>query len=76
MENKAYQDLLTQREATVMFNKGVKCALYILEKVETLTLEGRMHLHMELKKEIAESVDDLMRFASYGIGFFSSLTKG
>jgi len=58
MENKAYQDLLTQREATVMFNMGLRSALYILEKAETLTLEGRMHLHLELKKEIAESEDD------------------
>ena len=55
MINKTYQDLLTEREANIIFNKGLRAAVFVLEMVEWLSLEGRRHLLESLKKKIAES---------------------
>ena len=57
MENKAYHDLLTQREATIIFNKGVQAAINILESVYPLSPEGVKYMIELLKEQIAESED-------------------
>ncbi len=55
MRNKTYQDLLTEREASMIFNRGLRAAVFILEMEEWLSPERRRHLLESLKKKIAES---------------------
>ena len=54
MRNKTYQDLLTEREASMIFNRWLRAAVFILEMEEWLSPEGRRHLLESLKKKIAE----------------------
>ena len=78
MENKAYQDLLTQREATVMFNKGVKCALYILKmKCEMGDVVEFVDLLVLLK--IGDMIQWIGRFQIlhyFHVRFFGSIIGG
>jgi hypothetical protein len=55
MRNETYQDLLTEREANMIFNRGLKAAVFVLEMAEWLSPEGRRHLLESLKKKIAEN---------------------
>ena len=54
MRNKTYQDLLTEREANMIFNRGLRAAVFVLEMVEWLSPERRRHILESLKKKIAE----------------------
>ena len=45
----------TTRETTIAFNMGLQTAIYVLEKAETLSAEGRRYLIEELKKQIDHS---------------------
>lgn len=45
------------RETTMAFNMGLQTAIYVLEKAETLSAEGRRYLIEELKKQITCSED-------------------
>ena len=45
----------TTRETTMAFNMGLQTAIYVLEKAETLSAEGRRYLIEELKKQIDHS---------------------
>jgi hypothetical protein len=45
----------TTRETTIAFNMGLQTAIYVLEKAETLSAEGRRYLIEELKKQIDNS---------------------
>jgi hypothetical protein len=47
--------ILAEEEATLAFNMGLQTAIYVLEKTEKLSIEGRRLLLEELKKQIAES---------------------
>ena len=69
MRNETYQDLLTEREANMIFNRGLRAAVFILEMAEWLSPERRRHILESLKKKIAkreeyynskliESIDD------------------
>jgi hypothetical protein len=42
----------TEKETTMAFNMGLQTAIYVLEKAETLSAEGRRLLIEELKKQI------------------------
>ena len=55
MRNETYQDLLTEREANMIFNRGLRAAVFVLEMAECLSPEGRRHLLESLKKKIAEN---------------------
>jgi len=50
-----YRQKLSEREATVIYNMGLRKAIHILERAEDLSPEGRRHLVDVLKKEIEES---------------------
>ena len=41
-----------KEEAKMAFNMGLQTALYVLEKAEELSPEGRKYLIEELKKQI------------------------
>ncbi len=49
------QQIPTEREATAAFNMGLQTAIYVLEKAEELSAEGRRYLLEELRKQIARS---------------------
>ena len=55
MNEDSYKGLLTEAEAAMAFNEGLKTALYIFERVEKLSAEGRRYLVEELKKQIVEN---------------------
>ncbi len=55
MNDETYRQLLTEREAAIAYNEGLKAAVYILERAEKLSPEGRRYLLEELKKQIADS---------------------
>ena len=55
MEDETYQQLLTEREANMVFNRGLQTAVFILEKAESLSPGGRRHLLESLKKNISEN---------------------
>ena len=41
-----------EKETNLAFNMGLQTAIYVLEKAETLSAEGRKYLIEELKKQI------------------------
>jgi hypothetical protein len=45
----------TSKETTMAFNMGLQTAIYILEKAEELSDEGRRFLIHELRKQIENS---------------------
>ena len=55
MNEDSYKGLLTEAEAAVAYNDGLKTAVYILERAEKLSPEGRRYLLEELKKQIVEN---------------------
>jgi len=55
MENKAYQNLLTERERVIAFNEGLKCSVYILESASCLSSEGIKFMVEEIERQISES---------------------
>ena len=55
MYTEIYLQILAASEATMAFNMGLQTALYILEKAEDLSSEGRRFLIEGLRKQIAES---------------------
>lgn len=55
MYTETYLQILTEREATLAFNMGLQTAVFVLEKAEELSAEGRRYLLEELKRQIAES---------------------
>jgi len=50
-----YLQMLAEREGVMAFNMGLQTAIYVLEKAENLSLEGRRFLIEELRKQIARS---------------------
>ncbi len=54
MRSKTYQALLTEREANMIFNRGLRAAVFVLEMEEWLSPERRRHFLESLKKKIAE----------------------
>ena len=46
---------LTERDVTMAFNMGLQTAIYVLERAEELSEEGRRFLVEELRKQIARS---------------------
>jgi hypothetical protein len=58
MFDETYMDLLSEREAAMAFNMGLKTAIYILEMAEELSPEGRIYLVDQLKKQVADSEVD------------------
>jgi len=54
MDRELYGQPITERELTAAFNMGLQTAVYILEKAEALSPEGRRLLVESLKKQIAE----------------------
>ena len=46
---------LTEREFTMAFNMGLQAAVFVLEKAESISPEGRSYLLDELKKQIEDS---------------------
>ena len=52
MDRELYLQPITERELTVAFNMGLQTAVYILEKAETLSPEGRRLLVESLNKQI------------------------
>ncbi len=57
MKKQTYQNLLTEREATIIFNKGLQAAIFVLESVGPLSAKGIKFMVAELKKQMAESED-------------------
>lgn len=55
IEIELYRQSITEREVTTAFNLGLRTAVYVLEKAEQLSTEGRRHLVESLKKQIAQS---------------------
>ena len=47
--------LYTERETAMAFNMGLQTALYVLEKAEDLSAEGRRYLIEALRKQIEDS---------------------
>ena len=45
----------TERETAMAFNMGLQTAIYVLEKAEELSAEGRRFLIEELRRQIANS---------------------
>jgi len=50
-----YRQRLSEREAAVMYNLGLKKAVYILERADHQSGAGRKYLTEALKKERKES---------------------
>ena len=46
-----------EKETNLAFNMGLQTAIYVLEKAEALSAEGRRYLIEELKKQIGNSED-------------------
>jgi hypothetical protein len=55
MLTQSYARIETTRETTMAFNMGLQTAIYVLEKAESLSAEGRRYLVEELKKQIENS---------------------
>jgi hypothetical protein len=55
MLTQTYAQMQTSKETTMAFNMGLQTALYVLEKAEELSDEGRRFLIQELKKQIEDS---------------------
>ncbi len=55
MHVETYLQILAEDEATMAFNMGLQTAIYVLEKSEDLSEEGRRFLLEELRKQIARS---------------------
>lgn len=55
MTIETYEQIQPEREKTMAFNMGLQTAIYVLEKAETLSTEGRRFLLEELRRQIAES---------------------
>jgi hypothetical protein len=47
--------LYAERETAMAFNMGLQTAIYVLEKAEELSAEGRRFLIEELRRQIANS---------------------
>ncbi len=47
--------LYAERETAMAFNMGLQTAIYVLEKAEELSAEGRKFLIEELRRQIANS---------------------
>ena len=47
--------LYAERETAMAFNLGLQTAIYVLEKAEELSAEGRRFLIEELRRQIANS---------------------
>ena len=52
MLTQSYAQIEATRETAVAFNMGLQTAIYVLEKAEALSAEGRRYLIEELKKQI------------------------
>ena len=50
-----YAQIQTERETAMAFNMGLQTAIYVLEKAEELSAEGRRFLIEELRRQIANS---------------------
>ena len=55
MQAETDQQIPTEKEAIMAFNMGLQTAIYVLEKAEVLSTEGRKFLIEELKKQIERS---------------------
>lgn len=55
MLTETYTQLYTERETAMAFNMGLQTALYVLEKAEDLSAEGRRYLIEALRKQIEDS---------------------
>ncbi len=55
MDEEIYPQSLTEREFTIAFNMGLEAAVFVLEKAEHLSPEGRKCLIEGLKKQIGDS---------------------
>ncbi|MBW2118925.1 MAG: hypothetical protein JRH09_13550 [Deltaproteobacteria bacterium] len=55
MKEEIHRELLTERERTMAFNTGLQCAIYVLERAEAFSQEGRRYMIEALQKQIAES---------------------
>jgi len=60
MAEEIYLQALTGREFNIAFNMGLEAAVFVLEKAEELSPEGRRHLLDELKKQIEDSETEHM----------------
>jgi hypothetical protein len=57
MLTQSHARIETTRETAMAFNMGLQTAIYVLEKAEALSAEGRRYLIEELKKQIGNSED-------------------
>jgi hypothetical protein len=55
MLTQTYAQLHTEKETAMAFNMGLQTAIYVLEKAEELSDEGRRFLIHELRKQIENS---------------------
>jgi len=55
MLTQTYAQIQTSKETTMAFNMGLQTAIYILEKAEELSDEGRRFLIHELRKQLENS---------------------
>ena len=55
MQVESAQQILTERELAIAFNMGLQTALYVLEKAEELSTDGRRLLIHELRKQIEKN---------------------
>ncbi len=55
MFEEIYLQSLTEREFNIAFNMGLEAAVFVLEKAENLSPEGRRSLLDALKKQIEDS---------------------
>jgi len=53
MHTETYAQIQTEREMAIVFNMGLQTAVYVLEKAEELSAEGREFLLEELRKQIS-----------------------
>ena len=47
--------VLKEEEVNIAFNMGLRSAVFVLEKAQRLSSEGRKHLINELKKNLVEN---------------------
>jgi len=55
MLTQTYVQPYTEKETALAFNLGLQTAIYVLEKAEELSEEGRRFLIEELRRQIANS---------------------
>ena len=55
MIDSSYYKRLSEREAAIIFNLGLRKAVYILEKAESLSAADRRYMVEALKTEMLES---------------------